>query len=217
MMPPVPASTGARRRSRPPRPLSRSLIVAEALRLVRTEGLKAVTMRRLAEEIGTAPMSLYRHVEDRQALLVAMLDEVAKGVAAPPPAAQPRAELTAIFTAIHDALREDPWAVRLIVNQRLAGPSIIPLLERVFAALRATGFGPRGAMAAYGLLWHYTAGELLHTHPETTDNFAATMTSQAPADTYPALAEAIAAHATAPPPDMYADNLQRLLDGLLTT
>ncbi|MGP3966733.1 TetR/AcrR family transcriptional regulator [Streptomyces sp. 6N223] len=197
------------------RPLDRPTIVAQALRLVRTEGLTAVTMRRLAQEVGTAPMSLYRHIQDRHALLVAMLDEVAGGVAAPPPSGDPRSEITAIFTAIHDALRRDPWAVRLIVSQRPAGPSILPLLERVFAALRAAGLTPRDSMVAYGLLWQYTAGELLHTHPETTDNSAADMTREAPAETCPNLAEAMSAFASGPPGDWFHENLQRLLDGLL--
>ncbi|MDT0345711.1 TetR/AcrR family transcriptional regulator [Streptomyces litchfieldiae] len=202
---------------RPRRQLNRTAIVAEALRLVRAEGLAAVTMRRLAEELGTAPMSLYRHVEDRQALLIAMLDEVAQSVSrsVPPPVADPRSEITAVLTAIHDALRQDPWAVRLIVSQRLAGPSILPLLERLFAALGTAGLSPRDSMVAYGLLWQYTAGELLHTHPETTGNFAAEMTRAASPETYPALAAAMAAFAAGPPGDWFPENLQRLLDGLL--
>jgi AcrR family transcriptional regulator len=209
----IPGSTGRSSRGR----LTRPVIVAEALRLVRTEDLAAVSMRRLADELGTAPMSLYRHIEDRQALLMAMLDDVAERVVLPPRVSDPRSEIAAVFTAIHDALGRDAWAVTLIVRDKLASRLILPALERIFAALRQAGLTARDSMVAYALLWHYTAGELLDTHADTpdTDNVARRLARTADPATHPALTEAMAAFRPGRPGDWYPENLQRLLDGLL--
>jgi AcrR family transcriptional regulator len=72
--PPRPRST----RDRPAKsPLSEEAILDVALRIVREEGLDAVTMRRLATELDTGPASLYVYFSGRDALLNAMLDQVA--------------------------------------------------------------------------------------------------------------------------------------------
>ncbi len=186
------------------------------MRLVRGYGLQAVTMRRLADELGTAPMSLYRHIPDRQALMVAMLDQVAREIRLPPPAGDPRAEITAVLTAIHDALHRDSWAISLIVTDKLAGPAIMPALERLFAALRRAGLTLRDSRVAYALLWHYTVGELLDAHMDIPDDtFARQMIRDADPDAYPTLAAVAQAAPPGPPGDWFAENLQRLLDGLL--
>jgi AcrR family transcriptional regulator len=72
-----PRRSDARRgRERRDRTLSREAIVAAALRIVDAEGVDAVTMRRVADELGTGPASLYAHVEDKDELLGAVLDKV---------------------------------------------------------------------------------------------------------------------------------------------
>ncbi|GEC09999.1 TetR family transcriptional regulator [Streptomyces spinoverrucosus] len=206
--------------ARPPAPrstrrLSHDRVVREALRLARAEGLPAVTMRRVAESLGTSAMALYRHVDNREALLVAMLDEVAKGISLPEPVADPRSEITVLMTAIHDALHDEPWAVRLLITDRLAGPSILPVVERIMAALLRAGLSPRDAMVAYGLLWHYTAGELLSVHHDVPDSFGRRMVAAADPAAYPALVEVFSALPPGPAGDWFPENLQRLLDGLL--
>jgi AcrR family transcriptional regulator len=202
---------------RPRRRLDRDTIVAEALRLVRAEGIEAVTMRRLADELGSGPMSFYRHVADRQALLIAMLDAVAQGIRLPPAVGDPRSEITAVFTAIHDALRQDHWATQLIVGEKLAGPSILPAIERIYAALRAAGLTPRDTAVAYALLWQYTAGELLDRHHVTADSYSQRMVREADPDTYPRLMESINAFPPGPAGDWFTESFQRILDGLLLT
>lgn len=209
-----PGAVPVRRTVRRPS-LDRQAVVGEALRLVRREGLDAVTMRRLADELATSPMSLYRHVEDRQDLLVGMLDAVAAGIELPPVAGDPRAEITAVITAIHDALRRDPWAVELIVSGKLAGPSILPAIDRLFAALSATGLQPRDVSVGYALIWHYTAGELIDSHHERDENFGRAMVRAADPARFPALTSIVAQLPEGPPSDHFAENLQRLLDGLI--
>jgi AcrR family transcriptional regulator len=194
--------------------LDRQAIVAAALAVARTEGLPAVTMRRIADELGCGPMSLYRHVADRDALVLEMLDVVAAGVDVPPPSPDPREELTALLTAVHAALAVDHWAVLPLVAEGMSSPRILPVLDRALAALTRSGLTGRARLAVHQMLWQYVFGELLWTHHEQPDSYARRMVRGAPADAFPALADAM--HSTsAHSAENFAENLQRLLDGVL--
>src|SRR6266508_4504345 len=65
----------------PGRPgLTREAVVARALEIGTAEGLEAVSLRHLAQELGVTPMALYRHVRDKQDLINAMTDAVLEGI-----------------------------------------------------------------------------------------------------------------------------------------
>lgn len=183
--------------------------------IVREEGLDALTMRRLAAGLRVAPMSVYRHIDDRQTLLLAMLDRVADGVRPPPIAADPRAEITAVITAIHDALHDDPWAIGLLVANKLASPKILPAVNRIYTALTNSGLAPRDVSMAYMLIWHYTVGELLDRHHTPVDPFSRSMVRAADPAEYPGLMTVVAQLPEGPPSDYFAENLQRILDGVM--
>src|SRR5579884_2537528 len=61
------------------RGLTREAIVARALEIGSAEGLEAVSLRRLASDLGVTPMALYRHVRDKQDLVNAMTEVVLEG------------------------------------------------------------------------------------------------------------------------------------------
>jgi AcrR family transcriptional regulator len=204
--------TSSRIRARPR--LSRARIVAVATGIARSEGIAAASMRRIAEELDSSPMALYRHVADREQLLLAMLDEVALGVVLPDPVLDPRRELTTILSAVHDAFRRDPWVVQVLVVDGLASPLILPLVERTFAALERGGLSGRDVASAYALLFHYLYGESVATHHDRTDTVGRQMVRGAGPD-FPAIARVAAALPPDERRDVFAENLQRLLDGLL--
>ena len=60
--------------------LTREAVVARALEIGTAEGLEAVSLRRLAQELGVTPMALYRHVRDKQDLINAMTEAVLEGI-----------------------------------------------------------------------------------------------------------------------------------------
>src|SRR3954453_13384745 len=60
--------------------LTRDSVVARALQIGTAEGLDAVSLRRLAQELGVTPMALYRHVRDKQDLVNAMTEAVLGGM-----------------------------------------------------------------------------------------------------------------------------------------
>lgn len=194
--------------------LDQDAIVDAALELVRTEGLAAVTMRRVAEAVGYGPMALYRHVADRQDLLVRMLDRIAYDIELPELPADPCSRIRTIMVAHHDALLADSWAVQLLAAEGLAGPSILPLLELVFQALHDGGLDDPTAVRAYGLIWSYTAGEVLVTHHDRPDSFAMKMVSSADPERFPRVATVARAKGSVAAPDRYPIGLDWLLNGI---
>ena len=66
-------------------PLTRGRVVEAALRVMDEEGLEAVSMRRIAREVGVEAMSLYHHVEDKEDLLDGICERVMAGFEFPGP------------------------------------------------------------------------------------------------------------------------------------
>ncbi|MEM9605138.1 MAG: helix-turn-helix domain-containing protein [Pseudomonadota bacterium] len=148
----------------PPTPqpkLSRDVIVEAAIALVETEGLDALSMRRVAAHLDRAPMSLYRHVRNRDDLLTAMLDTAASRIETPDRHADPREEVVAIMVALHRRLRAEPWLVQLLLFEGRFSAHIFPLIERVFAALDTLLGDVGNVVDVYAILQHYLYGECL--------------------------------------------------------
>src|SRR4051794_30782063 len=125
--PTIPAAVEAAwgRRERPvkgPRPaLTLALVVDGAIRVADREGLGAVSMGRVAAELGVATMSLYRYVAAKDELLALMVDHAA----GEPPEVSGKAwrpALSAWAWTLHQRLRERPWALRVPIS----GPPVMP-------------------------------------------------------------------------------------------
>jgi DNA-binding transcriptional MocR family regulator len=96
--PTVTATGPARRRTPPDAALTPDRIVLAAVAVADAEGIAGLSMRRVAAELGAATMSLYRHVADKDDLVVRMVDAVLgewQVPAEPPDGWRPRLELAA--------------------------------------------------------------------------------------------------------------------------
>jgi AcrR family transcriptional regulator len=142
----IPRSVAAAWRGREPgtrgrRPgLSLSTIVEAATRVALAEGLAAVSMGRVAHELGAATMSLYRHVSAKDELLAHMVD-AAFAAAPDPPAADEtwRAGLNR-WAVLHLAvLRRHRWLVRVPISGPPLMPNQVLWFERGLQCLQATG------------------------------------------------------------------------------
>ncbi|MFI5695657.1 TetR/AcrR family transcriptional regulator [Kribbella sp. NPDC051586] len=124
------------RAARGPRPAhSRTEIAAAAVRVADAEGLAAVSMRRVATDLGTGTTSLYRYVDDKDELLDLMVDQ-AMGDARPPALTGDwRADLAAIAHAQRALMLRHPWLVRLPATRPALGPNSLAWLEATYGAL----------------------------------------------------------------------------------
>ncbi len=124
--------------------LNRAAIVARALDIADTEGLDAITVRRISREFGVTPMALYWHVKDKDELLDAMGDALFDGTdTAADPALDWPDQLCALVTALVAALRRHPGSVQLAFRRVLANDAGRRLSEHVFEVLRGAGFDVR--------------------------------------------------------------------------
>ena len=152
------------RQGRPAR-LSRDTIAAAAEHVVRTEGSAALSMRRVARELGSSPMALYRHVADKEDLLRLVLDRIAPRLERPEPPAEPRDRVLAVGRAVHAWMVAHPWAID-VLPAHLMGWSTAWIAEDIVAALIAGGLAPRDAARGYQIIWAYLVGELTLAHAD---------------------------------------------------
>lgn len=140
------------RRERPAKPaLTYEGIVATAVRLMRSEGLQRVTMRRLAQELDTGPASLYVYVANTAALHAAILEDLLGAVDLGPVGAigDWRERLAAVLGSYTRVLFEYPSLAHSALVARPSGPNYLALVEAVLALLHE-GEVP-DAQAAWGV------------------------------------------------------------------
>jgi len=140
--------TGADELTERPRiPLSRRRVLRAAVGLADRDGLDALTMRRLAQELDVEAMSLYHHVANKEAVfdgvvevVLAEIMEAVEGVDAPAPEDDWQAALRARILAAREVLLRHRWAPQVLGSRPDAGPAVIAYLDHVLAILRAGGF-----------------------------------------------------------------------------
>jgi len=147
-----------------PARLSREAVVAAAEAVVERDGIDALTMRRVARELRSSPMALYRHVRDKDELLVLLLDRLAERLPRPPLPTDPRERLMTLWRLLYDGLDQSPWVVEVLVKGHLMARSVLWVMEEILAAYVAAGLSHSGAAAAYRTAWQYTVGALTIRH-----------------------------------------------------
>jgi AcrR family transcriptional regulator len=133
-------------------PLSRERVLAAAVALADAEGLPALTMRRLAADLGVEAMSLYYHLPGKNGLLDGLVETViaeAVGRASAPRAAVDwRDTLRDWFLAARVVMLRHPWAPTLMGPGRGLPPGLYAYYERILATLIGAGFSHRIAHRA---------------------------------------------------------------------
>jgi len=143
--------------------LTRGAIAQAALRLADREGFAAVSMRRLAAELGTGTMTLYRYVRTKDELLALMDDALMAESLAPPEelAADWRAALSAVARGTRAALLRHPWALSAM-SATVPGPNAWRHFEQSLAALAGTGLDAAHKFELLSLVDDYVFGNALH-------------------------------------------------------
>jgi AcrR family transcriptional regulator len=138
--------------------LSPDGIFRAALRLVDAAGLDALTMRRLATELGVATMSLYSHVPTKDDLVVGMVDLATREIRLPEATAEPWEAWKTITREFRRVSLLHPNLVGLIVLRPPRGAQGLRTLEAALDALRRAGIPASRAASAYRLAASFAIG-----------------------------------------------------------
>lgn len=136
----------------------RQRLLGSAIAIADTEGLAAVSMRRLAAELGVGPMSLYRYVANKDELLTQMADEVFGTLRLPTPGSREwRADLEWIARRQWQLCRRHLWLPEVVSFTRpLPAPNMMAQTEWVLRALDGLGLSPvarmQEALTLHGLV-----------------------------------------------------------------
>jgi AcrR family transcriptional regulator len=141
-------------RDRPAKaPLSEDGILDTAMRILREEGLDAVTMRRLASELDTGPASLYVYIRNREELLNALFDRIGGMVQIETPdPARWREQLHRLVDGLLAVMEEHRGIARVAVANVPTGENALRVADNLMGLLLAGGVRPRDAAWACDIL-----------------------------------------------------------------
>ena len=143
-----------------PQPLSRKAIVAAAIEIADTDGLEAVSIRRLATKLDARPMSLYSHIERKGDLIDLMVDEVMAGAIIPggPPTDDWREALREIAQRTRETTRAHPWMIAAAFHRPFLGPNALRHIDQSLAAVSSLPLAPERKRAVLLAVDTYTLG-----------------------------------------------------------
>ncbi|MFF4273832.1 TetR/AcrR family transcriptional regulator C-terminal domain-containing protein [Streptomyces sp. NPDC001536] len=217
------------RTGRGPKPAySRADIAAAAVRIADADGLDAVSMRRVAAEIGCGTMSLYNYVPRKEDLYELMVDLISgEYELSGEPSGDWRADMLDLARQARGILRRHPWVIRVMSTAYAISPNALRVLDRVLARLQGLDVPPGTKLELFGMIngsvMTFVANELAIAERSRSASWSAEkeeavrgayMMGQVMTGEYPHLA-ALFAQGVAPPDDPEATfdrMLTRLLD-----
>lgn len=140
------------------RRLSREGVLRAAVEVADAGGIGALTIRSLATQLGTKPMSVYYHVANKDEILDGIVDIVFSEIELPTVGGDWRAELARRAHSARRVLRLHPWATPLLESRTHPGPATLKHHDAVLGTLRSAGFSPEMTAHAYAMLDAYIYG-----------------------------------------------------------
>ena len=214
----VPARRPAKRA-----PLSKERVLQAAIRLADEEGIDALSMRRLGQELGVEAMTLYYHVPNKDAILSGIVDMVVGEIDLPRPNANWKEAIRATAISAQRVFARHPWAASLVLSSE---PSAARLryMNAVLGTFRQAGFSASLTDHAYHAvdshvmgftLW--LVGMSLPADDADMDSLATQFLSRIPRDELPFLVEHVEQHLEPRDPNAKGEfefGLDLILDGL---
>jgi AcrR family transcriptional regulator len=121
-------------------PLSRERVLRAAVTLADEAGAEALSMRKLAQELGVVPMALYKHVANKDELLDGMVDVVVGEIDPPPSGTDWKTAIRQRVLSARGTLLRHPWASRVIESRADATPTVLEYMDSMIGIFRAGGF-----------------------------------------------------------------------------
>lgn len=154
-------SVTSRRGPGRPSVISRELIREAALRIVDTDGLEALTMRRLGAELGVDPMAAYRHFPNKVALFDGVVEQLLAEVRIPDPGEDWWASFSGLVRALRAACLAHPHAVPLLATRPPTTGGAFVVIEAGLSILLAAGFSAQRSMDAVDVAARLVVGHVL--------------------------------------------------------
>jgi AcrR family transcriptional regulator len=139
-------------------PLSQERVLNAAVELADRDGIEALSMRRLAKELGVEAMSLYNHVKNKDAILSGIMDLVSSEIELPDETTDWKAALRRSAISAKEVLLQHKWASALMLSQQDGGPAALRRSEWMLRTLREAGFSADLTYHAYHILGAYIQG-----------------------------------------------------------
>jgi AcrR family transcriptional regulator len=206
-------------------PLSRERVLRAAIALADEGGIEALSMRKLAQELGVEAMSLYNHVENKDDILGGVVDLVAGEIDLALDGGDWKAAMRRRAISAHEVLSSHPWAAGLWMSARGFGEGRMRFADAFLRGLREAGFSEDLTYHGFHVLQAHVMGYTLQERNfefdgEELEQLAAAFLREFPADDYPDLAEHVRQHmkprehegAFAFGLDLILDSLERLRD-----
>ena len=145
----------------PPRtPLSRERVLDAAVALADEAGIDAVSMRRLAQDLGVVPMALYKHVANKEELLDGMVDVIVGEIDPPAQGTDWKDAIRRRVLSARQSLLRHPWASQVVETRTQATPVVLDYMDSLIGMFRAGGFSvdlTHHVMHALGTrMWGFT-------------------------------------------------------------
>jgi AcrR family transcriptional regulator len=141
-------------------PLTRDTIAAAGIAIADAEGIGALSMRKVAAELGCGTMSLYRHVSSKDELLDIMIDagigETADAAATP--GGNWREDLRRSACGLRAAILRHPWVVQVIGRRPAPGPNMLASTEATLSAVDGLGMSIDQMLWTIGLVNAFVVG-----------------------------------------------------------
>lgn len=198
-------------------------MLGAAINLADNDGIDALSMRKLGQELGVEAMSLYNHVRNKEDILDGMVDVVFSQIDLPSSGVDWKSAMRQRAISARRVLLRHPWAIGLMESRIQPGPATLRHHDSVIGTLRKAGFSIEMAAHAYSALDSYIYGFTLNeqTLPfdtsEEVAEVAGNILRELPATDYPYLAEMAIEHVMKPGYDYGAEfefGLDLILDGL---
>lgn len=199
-----------------PAGLSRERIVAEAVAIADAEGLQKVSMKHLAERLGSGVMSLYRHVPGKDELVLLMYDSLLAGPVPIPEADHWREILRHWGLGVRDLFTTHPWALTVATSERTMGPGEAAWVDTVIGRLTAVGMPAELGLIAVLTVDCFALGAVRPeiNGAEEDTQFFGFLADPAIRARFPNLARLAEPDAVTETQDHFAFGLDRVLDGL---
>jgi AcrR family transcriptional regulator len=180
-------------------PLSRERVLRAAVALADDGGIEALSMRRLAKELGVEAMSLYNHVANKDEILDGIVDAVTSEIDLPSDEADWKTAIRRSTVSARDVYVRHRWASSLAMSRQSGGPASFRHADWKLRTLREAGFSKDVIYQAFHILDAYVLGftALQLSFPYKGEELAGMATSflqTLPVDEYPDLVEHIMQH-----------------------